>query len=116
MKWINWKVALINFLESHPGRNGFSINYVVCDNINPIVRNNPNLLADYSDRTPLQGRVFTHDSAKFHLYIIFLVSENTVAEQKVLPYKNNANGQEEFLSIKDFYEGVGGNSKAVLAV
>ena len=28
--------------------------------------------------------------------------------------KDNANGREDFLALKDFYEGVGVNSKAVL--
>ena len=53
MNWVDWKFALINFLKSQPGRNLFTLNYVVHDNVNPIARNNPNLLDDYSNITTL---------------------------------------------------------------
>ena len=58
MRWIDWKVMLINFLKYRPRRNGVPLNYVVRDNINPIGRNNPYFFDDYADRTSLQGRVF----------------------------------------------------------
>ena len=61
MNWIDWKVTLIKFLKSQPGRNGVSLNYVVRDNVNPIVRNKPNFLDGYADITLLQGRVFPRD-------------------------------------------------------
>ena len=57
----------------------------------------------------------THDAAEVHLYIIRLISENNIAKQKVFPYADNANVQEDFLDIKDFYEGAGENAKIVLA-
>ena len=79
MKWINWKVTLINFLKSQPGSNGVPLNYAAHDNVKPIVRNNPNFLNDYSDKTQLQGEVFTHNAAKVHSYIIGLISDNIVA-------------------------------------
>ena len=93
MKWIDWEVMLINFHVSHPIRNVFSLNYVVRDTINPIASNKPKFLYDYNNRTPLQGEVFTHDATKVHSYIICLISENNVAEKKVLPHKDNANGR-----------------------
>ena len=114
MKWIYRKVMLINLLKSHTVRNGVPLNCVVRDNIYPIARNNPSLLDDYADRTPLEGILCTHDAAKVHLYIICLISENTVSEQKVFPNKDDTNGGEDFLSIKDFYEGVGLNAKSIL--
>ena len=103
MKWIDWKEILNTFLYSHPRRDGVPPNYVVGDNVNPIVSNNPNLLDDYATRTPLQGRVFTHDAAKVHSYIIPLISYNNVAEH-FFSYKDNGNGREDFLALKDFYE------------
>ena len=115
MKWSEWKVILINFLKSHTGRNGFPLNYVLCGNANPITRNNPNVLDDYTDRTPLQGNVFIHDAAKVHSYIIRLISENNVAEQNILPHQDNTNVGEDFLALKYFYEGIGANAKTVLA-
>ena len=42
MKWIDCKVMLINFLKSQTGSNGFPLNYVVCDHVTPIARNNSN--------------------------------------------------------------------------
>ena len=115
MKWIDWKVTTINFLKSHNRRNWVPLNYFIRDNVNPIASNNPKLWDDYTDRALLEGKVFTHVAAKVHLYIIRLVLEKTVAEQKCLPHMDNSNGREDFLALKDLYEGVWGNAKAVLA-
>ena len=115
MNCIDWKVTLINFLKYPPRRNLVPLNYVVRDNVNPITRNNPNFLYDYANINLLQGKVFNHDVSKVHSCIICLISENTIAEQKVFPHKDNANGREYLLDLKDFYEGVGANSKAILS-
>ena len=74
MKWIYWKVTLINFLKYHPGSNGVPLNNVVRDNFNQILRNKPNFLDDYANMNPLQVRVFAHYEDKVHLYIISLIS------------------------------------------
>ena len=55
--------------------------------------------------------MFTHDAYKVHYNIIILISDNTVSEQKVFPNKDNENGREELLTLKDFYEGLGANAK-----
>ena len=89
MMWIYRKVMLINFLKSHPGRNGVPLNYVLRDNANPIARNNPNFLDDYADKTLLRGKLFTHDAAKAHSYIIPLISYNNISGQKYLSHKYN---------------------------
>ena len=60
----------------------------------------------YADRNPLQVEVFIYDADKVNLYIISLISENTVSEKKVFPHKGNANGREEFLELKVLYVGV----------
>ena len=41
----------------------------------------------------LTGRVFNADASKVHLYIIRLISGNTVAEQKILPDKDADDGR-----------------------
>ena len=51
MKWIYWKVKLIHFLKYQTSIHVFHINYAVHNNSNPILRNNPNCLYDYADRT-----------------------------------------------------------------
>ena len=102
MKWIAWKVTLIKFVRSQTGRNGSPINYYVRYNINPILSTNSKFLDGYANFTPLQGRLFPHDAAKFHLYTIRLISDNTVAYEKVFSYKDNVIGQEDFLDLKNF--------------
>ena len=114
MKWDDWKVTFINFLKTQNGRNGIPLNYVVRENLNPIQRTNANFLDDYVDQCPLQGRPFSIDAAKVHSYILRLISDNPVAEQKILPHKDLNNGRVDYMALKEFYEGVGANAKATL--
>ena len=114
MKWEDWKVTFINFLKTQHGRNGIPLNYIVRENVNTINRLNPNFLDDYVDQCPLQGRPFSIDAAKVHSYILRLISDNPVAEQKLLPHKDANNGRIDFMALKAFYEGVGANAKATL--
>ena len=115
MKWTDWKVTLLNFLKSQPGRNGVPLSYVIrSDNL--VVQNNyANFLDEYAAKAPLQGRAFDHDASKVHSYIIHFISENNVAEQKVLPFKDDNNGRLDFIALRDFYEGVGANARATLS-
>ena len=46
MKWIDCKVMSIKFLKYQPGSNRVLLNYVVRDNINLIISNNPDFLDD----------------------------------------------------------------------
>ena len=114
MKWIDWKSSLISFLRTQPGRSKVPLSYVIRDNDLPIHRENPDFMDDYIDRASLTGNAFNVDKTKVHAFIMRLISENPVAEQKVLPYKDAANGRLDFTALKEFYEGVGANSKAVL--
>ena len=114
MKWADWKVTFINFLKTQPGRNGVPLNYVVRNNEGPINRNNVNFLDDYVDQCLIQGRAFLIDSAKVHSYILRLILDNPVAEQKILPHKDRNNGRVDYMALKEFYEGVGANAKATL--
>ena len=74
-----------------------------------------NFLDEYAARAPLQGRAFNHDVSKVHSYIIRFISENNVAEQKVLPFKDDNNGRLDFITLRGFYEGVGANARATLS-
>ena len=110
MKWSDWKVTLLNFLKSQPGRNGVPLSY------NLAVQNTyANFLDKYAAKASLQGRAFDHNASKVHSYIIHFISENNVAEQKVLPIKDDNNGRLDFIALRDFYEGVGANSRATLS-
>ena len=43
-----------------------------------------------------------------------MISENTVAEQRILTHKDAADGCDDYFSLQEFYEGVVSNTKAVL--
>ena len=115
IKWSDWKVTLLNFLKSQPGRNGVPLSYVIRSDNVPVQPTYANFLDEYVAREPLQGRAFEHDASKVHSYIICFISENNVAEQKVLPYKDENNGRLDFIALRDFYEGVGANARSTLS-
>ena len=77
-------------------------------------RTSANFLDDYVDKCPLQGRLFSIDAPKVHSYILRLISDNPVAEQKILPHKDLNNGKIDFAALKEFHEGVSANAKATL--
>ena len=104
MKWTDWKVTLLNFLKSQPGRNGVPLSYVIRNENAPVQPTYANFLDEYAALAPLQGRAFEHDASKVHSYIIRFISENNVAEQKVLPHKDDNNGRLDFIALRDFYE------------
>ncbi|MCP4745298.1 MAG: hypothetical protein GY874_04025, partial [Desulfobacteraceae bacterium] len=58
--------------------------------------------------------MFSIDAAKVHSYVLRLISDNPVAEQKILPHKDLNDGRIDFMTLKEFYEGVGANAKATL--
>ena len=114
IKWEDWKTTFVNFLRTQPGRNGVPLSYVIRDSPAAIIQTNANFLDDYIDRAPIIGNAFNIDKVKVHALLIRLISENPVAEQKVLPIKDQSDGRLAFTTLKDFYKGVGINSKSVL--
>ena len=74
MEWMDWKATLVNFLKSQPGRNGSPLNYVVRNNQGTVIRNNSNLLDDYSDRATLTGRAFSSNTSRVNSYLVLLIS------------------------------------------
>ena len=79
-----------------------------------MVPTNTKFLDNYVDSTPFTGRVFNSNASKVHSYIALLISENSVAEQKLLPNKDGADRLVDYFPLQEFYEGVGANSKAGL--
>ena len=57
-------------------------------------------------------RVFNNDLSQVHSFILHFISKNKIAEQKALPYKDDNNSRSDFMALKEFYEGVGANTKA----
>ena len=74
MEWMDWKATLVNFLKSQPGRNGSPLNYVVRNNQGTVIRNNSNLLDDYSDRATLTGGAFSSNTSRVNSYLVLLIS------------------------------------------
>ena len=60
------------------------------------------------------GSAFSSDASKVHSYIVRLISEKYVAEQKILPYKESSDGHIDFMALKKYDKGVGANSKSIL--
>ena len=114
-KWLDWRTSFEGFLRTQPGRNGIPLNYIIRDNEFPIYNANPSFLDDYVDQAELAGSSFQIDATKVHTFLMRFISDNPVAEQKVLPYKDQANGRVDFIALRDYYEGVGANSRAILA-
>ena len=97
---MEWKVVLVNFLNSEPGSKRVSLNYFVRYNQGRFIRTNTNLLYNYVNRTPLIGRAFTSDASKLNSYLVRLISENSVAEKNILPQKDSSGGRVNFMALK----------------
>ena len=114
VKWIDWKDSFVNFLRTQPGRNGVPLSYIVSDNEAPTVRTNAQFLDDYVDQAPLDGPAFAADAEEVHAYIVSFITENPAAENKILPFAAEADGRVDFIALRDHYEGVGANAKAIV--
>ena len=114
VKWLDWKDSFVNFLRTQPGRNGVPLSYVVRNNETAIIRVNPQFLDDYVDQAPLHGPAFAADVEEVHSYIIGFITENPAAENKILPFATRSDGRVDFIALKEHYEGVGANAKAIV--
>ena len=66
------------------------------------------------DYAPLTGNAFIIDAAKVNAFLMKLIADNPVAEQKVLPQKDGNNGRVSYKALQDHYERVGSNAKALI--
>ena len=98
-EFMDWKATLINILKSQPGRNSNPLNYVIRDNVSAIILTNTNFIDDYVESTPLTWIVFNADASKVYLYIAWLIYENGVAEQKLPPHKDAADGSVDYFPL-----------------
>ena len=112
-KWSDWKVTFVGFLRTQPGRHGVPLSYVIRENANARITMNPDFMDDYVNSAPLAGMVFIMDSSKVHSYLLRMISDNPVAEQKVLPFKDTNDGRQSYNALLTYYEGVGANAKAI---
>ena len=115
-KWDEWKPTLLNFLRSIPGRNGVPLSYICREEDAPAVTYDHNIdfIDNYVLMAPITGDAFTIDAAEVHTYITRFMAGNTVAETKMLPHVNEANGRKDFIALKEHFEGIGINSINIL--
>ena len=97
-KWLDWKPTFIAFLRTQPGRHGVPLDYVVRDNENRTTTTSVDFLYDYVNGTSLTSNTFSIDSSKVHSFLIRLISDNAVAEQKVLPHKDPCNSRTSYFA------------------
>lgn len=113
-KWVDWKDPFVNFLRTQPGRNGVPLSYIVRDNDAPIVQLNEQFFDDYVNQAPLQGEVCASDASEVHIYIVSFITENLTAENKILPFQAQKDDRANFQTLKEHYEGVGTNARALV--
>ena len=79
----------------------------------PIIRANIQFLDDYVDRAPLTGEAFAFDAAEVHTYIVKFTTENSIAENKLMPTLLMNNGRSDYQALKNYYESVGANATLI---
>ena len=71
------------------------------------------LIHNLIDMAPLHGSVYNTDAAEVHTYIVKFIEGNVTAEAKIRSHSNQGNGRDDFMALKDHYEGVGFHAIAV---
>ena len=114
-KWGDWYPTFQNFLKSVPGMQGIPLSYVIRDNAAGAAADDPQLsfLDNFVQRAPLYGDAYSTDNSEVHTYIVYFTRGNSVAESKITSHGGNQNGRDDFIALKEHYEGVGINSVEV---
>ena len=114
-KWDDWRPVFLNFLKHIPGHNGIPLSYVVRDNEVPdLTTPRNNVIEEYIYQSPLVGDVFEIDASEVHTYLIKLIEGNATAESKIQTYLDEQNGRKDFLTLVEYFEGVGVHSVDIL--
>ena len=84
-KWIDWLPTFVNFLRAIPGVNGVPLSYVIRNNADATLADDPTVdfLENYINRCHLNGQYFDMDNLEVHTYIMHFISGNSVAEAKI---------------------------------
>ena len=111
-KWIDWYPTFVNFLRSIPGVTGIPLSYIIREDPAPALGwdNVKHFLDNYVDMAPLMGESYNTDNAEVHTYLIHFISGNSVAEAKIIAHGATNDGREDFMSLKNHFEGVGINA------
>ena len=65
---------------------------------------------------PLAGASYTVNNYDVHTYLIKFSTRKTTAEAKVQQYLNDNDGCQDFIALKEYYEGTGVNYFDILKV
>jgi hypothetical protein len=110
IKWTDWVPTFRNFLRTIPGRNGVPLSYIIRDENDDIRNDYTNFLEEYIDKANLHGAAFITDAAEVHTYVTKFITNNDVAESKLSAIADQNDGRQDFLTLKDHYEGIGVNA------
>jgi hypothetical protein len=110
IKWTDWVPTIRNFLCTIPGQNGVPLSYIIRDENNDVRNNYTNFLEEYVDKVNLHGTAFITDAAEVHTYVTKFITNNDVAESKLSAIADQNDSRQDFLLLKDHYEGIGVNA------
>lgn len=113
--WRDWSDTFRNFLKHVPGRNDLPLAYIIRENIDHAIDEDPtkDLIHNLIEMAPLNGEVYETDAAEVHTYIVKFIEGNITAEAKIRSHSHQGNGRYDFIALKDHYEGVGFHAIAV---
>ena len=110
-KWIDWYPNFINFLRAIPGVTGIPLSYIIRNNDNAADEDaSLQFLDNYVNMAPLTGEAYDADNAEVHTYLIHFVSGHSVAEAKIIAHGHNNNGRQDYLALRNHFEGIGINA------
>lgn len=115
VKWSDWMPTFKNFLRNCASTRGIPLSYVIRDNTTAAdaYDDNIDLFDNFIQMAPLEGRDFDLDSAQVHTLIQRFITGNDMAESKIQSHANQGNGREDFLALREYYEGVGFHAKEI---
>jgi hypothetical protein len=106
-KWADWAPSFMNYLRTIPGRDGVPLKYACRDSEMSDRTPNTDFIDDYVHMAPLEGEMYAIDSADVHTYVVNFVAGNETAETKVQSYRDQNDGRQDYIALKQHYEGVG---------
>ena len=107
IKWADWAPSFENYLRAIPGRIGVPLSYVIRDNDVPDPTPNVDFLDDYIMNAPLSGADYLTDRRSVHTKLVALITTNPEAEALIKLNEKEADGREDWKSLKIHYEGQG---------
>ena len=108
-KWSDWYPSFVNFLRAIPGARGVPLSYVIREEEQPALIEDPNIsfLENYILMTELNGPTYETDKLEVHIYITSFVSGNPIAEAKIVAHGEVNCGRSDWFALANHFQGVG---------